>query len=84
MYADISRYYKLLALDFERELFTLEDGGILAIDWFDGCPSALKIDSRPILVCIAGLAGTTNVTYINHVVKELSREFKCVFVQWRG
>ena len=36
------------------------------------------------MVCIAGLAGTTHVTYINNVVKELGREFKCVFVQWRG
>jgi hypothetical protein len=40
LYADISRYFKLLELEFERELFKLEDGGMIAMDWFDGRPLA--------------------------------------------
>ena len=48
-----------LSIKYDRELFTLKDGGTLAIDWYDGSPTPGDEDQRPILVCISGLGGST-------------------------
>ncbi len=48
-----------LSIKYDRELFTLKDGGTLAIDWYDGIPTLGDEDQRPILVCISGLGGST-------------------------
>lgn len=76
-----------LRIKYDRELFILNDGGTLALDWYDGIPKANTSDTddqRPILVCISGLGGSTQAPYIKNVVNEMNRDFKCVFIQWRA
>ena len=73
-----------LCIKYDREIFTLEDGGTLALEWFDGVPDANDGDQRPILVCIAGLGSNTQATYVKRMINEMSREFKCVFIQFRA
>ena len=67
---------------YDREIFTLKDGGQQAIDWYQGLPRA--DDQRPILVCIAGLGSDTQAIYVRNMIMHLHRDFKCVFVQWRA
>lgn len=33
---------------------------------------------------MSGLGSSTQAVYVKAVIQELSRDFKCVFVQWRG
>jgi hypothetical protein len=50
------------------------------MDWYDGVAKPGDGDERPILVCIAGLGSSTQATYIKRIIKEMNRDFKCVFV----
>jgi predicted alpha/beta-fold hydrolase len=36
------------------------------------------------LLLVPGLGSGTQSTYIKRLIKELSREFKCVYVQYRA
>ena len=72
--------FKALHIKYDREIFMLEDGGTLALEWFGGVPSKDDGDQRPILVCIAGLGSSTQATYVKRMINEMSRDFKCVFI----
>ena len=69
-----------MKIKYDRELFTLKDGGTLALDWYKGVPKPNDEDQRPILVCVSGLGGSTQASYIKNVIYEINRDFKCVFV----
>ena len=53
-------------IKFERELFTLSDGGTIALDWVidheGGIPK--KGHTRPILCMFSGLAGGNDNLYL--------------------
>ena len=57
---------------FERELFTLSDGGTVALDWVidheGGIPKCGA--SRPVLVMFSGLAGGNDNLYFYSMIKE--------------
>jgi len=68
-------------IDYDREVFTTSDGAKIAVEWYQGIPDPLTTtDTRPILVCISGLGSDTQATYIKRIIRELSSDFKCVFV----
>ena len=48
-------------ISFERELFSLKDGGTIALDWVDEFPST---SSKPILAVVPGLSSNNNEVYI--------------------
>ena len=78
-YSGAHERFKQLQIKYSRELFILKDGGTLAIDWDGGIPEG-DGDKRPVLVCISGLGGGTHATYVSNVIREVNKEFKCVFV----
>ena len=49
----------ILRSNYERELFTLSDGGILAMEWNLGAPKPDDGDNRPILMMFAGIGSVT-------------------------
>ncbi|VDM96855.1 unnamed protein product [Thelazia callipaeda] len=67
---------------FKREIITLNDGGILALDWLE--PVNVKSTS-PIIVLLPGIAGSSSSSYILHTVWELyEKGFRSVVVNHRG
>jgi predicted alpha/beta-fold hydrolase len=53
-------------IKYEREMFILEDGGTIALDWVidheGGKPR--KLSSRPIICLMSGLSGGNNNLYL--------------------
>ena len=45
-------------LNFERELFKLDDGGTIGLDWVEGRPSENSV--QPILAITTGFLGTND------------------------
>jgi len=75
--------WESLRMEFERELFKLEDGQDIALEWAQGKPKAG--DNRPILMCVGGLGGGNQVGYVKSVIKTAEKKgFKCVYVLFRG
>jgi predicted alpha/beta-fold hydrolase len=77
-------------LSYEREFFTLSDGGTICIDWVLGAdgvgvPKAEDKKSYPILVILAGLAGERdNVYNLDMIMTAKARGFKVVIIGYRG
>lgn len=69
----------MLKIKYDREVLVLKDGAEVAIEWYNGIPSGSG-DKRPVLVCFSGLGSSTQATYIKNVIKEVHREYKCVYV----
>lgn len=80
--------------EFEREIFTLSDGGILALDWYF-CESEkhnLKkkdltrdVSNRPLLVVVPGVTGDNTKLYMITMVKAaLNNGYDMVCVNYRG
>eukprot|EP00347_Sterkiella_histriomuscorum_P006268 403353420 len=90
-------FVKLISnVKFERELFTLSDGGTIALDWVvdheGGVPKSGH--TRPILCMFSGLAGGNDNLYMRSMMKEAissyknptgsGQGYKCVVVNFRG
>jgi predicted alpha/beta-fold hydrolase len=63
-------------LKYDRELFKLSDGGIIAIDWHideqGGIPNTNGRGGRnssPILVCFSGLSGGNDNLYLYSIIR---------------
>ncbi|CDW77448.1 embryogenesis-associated protein emb8-like [Stylonychia lemnae] len=72
---------------YERELFTLSDGGTIALDWIvdheGGLPK--KHSQRPVICMMSGLSGGNDNLYLISLVKEAMRlGYKCVIINYRG
>jgi len=72
---------------YDRELFTLSDGGTIAYDWVvdnDGGPPR-KESTRPILCCFPGLSGGNDTLYLYSMIKAATNKgYKCVVINYRG
>jgi predicted alpha/beta-fold hydrolase len=75
-------------LKYKREMFTMSDGGTIALDWVidhDGEKLPKKHSRRPILACFSGLSGGNDNLYLYSMMKEaMLNGFKCVVVNFRG
>lgn len=74
-------------IKYEREIFTLSDGGTIALDWVidheGGKPKNLS--SRPIVCLMSGLSGGNNNLYLYSFMKEATKMgYKCVIINYRG
>ena len=66
---------KTLDLPYRRELFPLEDGGQVALDWLT---TADSLDpSVPVLLLFHGLTGGSQESYIQHFMQEVMSEAEC-------
>ncbi|KAJ3064861.1 hypothetical protein HDU98_011769 [Podochytrium sp. JEL0797] len=69
---------------YQREMLTLPDGGLVAIDWL--FPElGERNESRPIVVLFHGLAGGSNETYIcESAFEAVSRGYTVAALNYRG
>ena len=54
----------------DREIFKLEDGGTIGIDWHQGIPTEADAKEKPFLILMPGLGGGTQNLYCIHLMKE--------------
>lgn len=74
-------------IKYERELFKLEDGGTIALDWVVDHEGGLprKLSARPVVCLMSGLSGGNNNLYLYCLMKEATRMgYKCVVINYRG
>ena len=74
---------------YDREVFTMRDGGTIALDWIVGKDKRGRVDGElaesSILVILAGLAGERDNGYNFDVIREgLRRGYKIVLISYRG
>ncbi|XP_026765914.3 phospholipase ABHD3 [Pangasianodon hypophthalmus] len=74
-------------VSYRNELMRAPDGGQISLDWFDNEDSLSHPDSptRPTVLLLPGLTGTSRESYILHMVQQ-SRElgYRCVVFNNRG
>ncbi|KAI5626472.1 phospholipase ABHD3 [Silurus meridionalis] len=72
---------------YRNELIRAPDGGQISLDWFDNEDSLSHPDSstRPTVLLLPGLTGTSRESYILHMIQQ-SRElgYRCVVFNNRG
>uniref|UniRef100_A0A336M4K4 CSON011682 protein n=1 Tax=Culicoides sonorensis TaxID=179676 RepID=A0A336M4K4_CULSO len=69
VFASILRASVLSNIDYRRELFTMKDGGEVALDWLEtNCTS-----DSPIIVILPGLTGESQAEYIKCLVMSANR-----------
>ncbi|XP_061178168.1 phospholipase ABHD3-like [Saccostrea echinata] len=73
-------------VSFESELVLLPDGGQLLLDWFDNSESEFKdVRTRPTIILLPGLTGTSNESYITHLVHQAAQHgYRSVVFHNRG
>ncbi|XP_064410455.1 phospholipase ABHD3 isoform X2 [Latimeria chalumnae] len=59
-------------VDYRNELIKTADGGQISLDWFDNDDNALYPDSntRPTILILPGLTGTSKESYILHMIRQ--------------
>uniref|UniRef100_W5M1C3 Phospholipase ABHD3 n=2 Tax=Lepisosteus oculatus TaxID=7918 RepID=W5M1C3_LEPOC len=74
-------------VEYRNELLKMADGGQISLDWFDNDDSERHPDAatRPTVLLLPGLTGTSRESYILHMVQQ-SRElgYRCVVFNNRG
>ncbi|XP_005995771.1 phospholipase ABHD3 isoform X1 [Latimeria chalumnae] len=74
-------------VDYRNELIKTADGGQISLDWFDNDDNALYPDSntRPTILILPGLTGTSKESYILHMIRQSeSMGYRCVVFNNRG
>ena len=64
MFASILRSQVLPRINYRRELLTLSDGGVVALDWLDGSCT----QDAPVVLILPGLTGESQAEYIKFLV----------------
>ncbi|XP_029446970.1 phospholipase ABHD3 isoform X2 [Rhinatrema bivittatum] len=72
---------------YTNELIKTTDGGQISLDWFDNDDSTFYPDSstRPTIILLPGLTGTSRESYILHMVQQSKMlGYRCVVFNNRG
>ncbi|XP_067887817.1 phospholipase ABHD3 isoform X2 [Heterodontus francisci] len=74
-------------VEYRNELIKTADGGHISLDWNDNDDNALYPVSatRPTILILPGLTGTSKESYILHMVKQSEvLGYRCVVLNYRG
>ncbi|XP_042299002.1 phospholipase ABHD3-like isoform X3 [Sceloporus undulatus] len=74
-------------VQYRNELITAADGGQISLDWFDNHDSVPYPDSnsRPTILLLPGLTGTSKESYILHMIQQSKTlGYRCVVLNYRG
>nr|XP_060631139.1 phospholipase ABHD3 isoform X2 [Anolis sagrei ordinatus] len=74
-------------VQYRNELITAADGGQISLDWFDNHDSIpySESNSRPTILILPGLTGTSKESYILHMVQQSKTlGYRCVILNYRG
>ncbi|XP_058030335.1 phospholipase ABHD3 isoform X1 [Ahaetulla prasina] len=74
-------------VQYRNELITATDGGQISLDWFDNDNSIQYLDSstRPTILLLPGLTGTSKESYILHMIQQSKTlGYRCVVFNYRG
>ncbi|OXU31589.1 hypothetical protein TSAR_010251 [Trichomalopsis sarcophagae] len=81
IFASIVRARYLPRMKYRRELLTLSDGGIVALDWAEENTNP----TSPIVIILPGLTGASQAEYIKCLVYAARNSgIKCVIFNYRG
>jgi len=73
---------------YRREILTTEDGGHIAIDWVDNDVDNTKYPNhktRPIVVIMPGITGSSNESYVRHIAyKSIRLGYRVIVFNNRG
>ncbi|XP_070603720.1 phospholipase ABHD3 [Erythrolamprus reginae] len=74
-------------VQYRNEFITATDGGQIFLDWFDNDNSMQYPDSstRPTILLLPGLTGTSKESYILHMIQQSKTlGYRCVVFNYRG
>ena len=68
-----------------REILTLDDGGILALDWAANLPPQCDKADSPVLLFLSGITGSSSDNYVKYSMLDgMSHGYRPVVMNYRG
>ena len=68
-----------------RELLTLDDGGVLALDWPANLPAECDKDDAPVLLFLSGITGSSSDNYVKYSMLDGMRNgYRPLVMNYRG
>ena len=78
-------YYHNLCSTADRELMTLDDGGVLALDWAANLPAECDKDDAPVLLFLTGITGSSSDNYVKYSMLDGMRHgYRPLVMNYRG
>ena len=69
----------------DRELLTLDDGGVLALDWAANLPAECDKDDAPVLLFLSGITGSSSDNYVKYSMLDGMRHgYRPLVMNYRG
>ena len=76
---------KALISTADRELLTLDDGGVLALDWAANLPAECDKDDAPVLLFLSGITGSSSDNYVKYSMLDGMRNgYRPLVMNYRG
>ena len=68
-----------------REILTLDDGGVLALDWAANLPAECDKDDAPVLLFLSGITGSSSDNYVKYCMLDgMHHGYRPVVMNYRG
>ena len=68
-----------------REILTLDDGGVLALDWAANLPAECEKGDAPVLLFLSGITGSSSDNYVKYSMLDGIRHgYRPLVMNYRG
>ena len=69
----------------DREILTLDDGGVLALDWAANLPPQCDKHDAPVLLFLSGITGSSSDNYVKYCMLDgMLQGYRPVVMNYRG